>query len=386
MKKYFAYISILFIGWITFAQSSLPAFPMTLHGNIKIWSSNLNWWTLKVYNWTNEINSYDITESGKYWSANVYVPQLLLNSFEWNLTFKLNYNWKNYVIDSIDDTNRWEWCPDKSNITFASANCRYDLTFKEEKSDSGSTSAWWGGGWWSSNKSDSKTTTWNATTKTTTTWNTNTFTWNDTIATWNNISNQNTWSQQINSNQWEKIDTQTNNWSRYHEWDQQKKLSHWYTLEQTNAYTFARINSITTATTIFEANLTWKLTRIAMAKMLSNYAINVLWKKPDISKKPFFDDVSDGLNSKYDHWVTHAYQLWIMWIWINSFRPNDIVTRWEFATALSRMLYNTPDGEDKYYSTHINVLYNKWIISNTDATMKEIRWYVMLMLMRSAQQ
>jgi hypothetical protein len=36
----------------------------------------------------------------------------------------------------------------------------------------------------------------------------------------------------------------------------------------------------------------------------------------------------------------------------NMFRPNDEVTRAEFATALSRMLYSTPDGKP-YYVTHL---------------------------------
>jgi hypothetical protein len=39
----------------------------------------------------------------------------------------------------------------------------------------------------------------------------------------------------------------------------------------------------------------------------------------------------------------------------NEFRPDDGVTRGEFATALSRMLYNTPDG-NPYYTTHLEKL------------------------------
>jgi hypothetical protein len=51
---------------------------------------------------------------------------------------------------------------------------------------------------------------------------------------------------------------------------------------------------------------------------------------------------------------------------------------------LSRLKYNTDDGKDVYYSTHINLLNQLWIISNTDHSLKELRWYVMLMLMRSS--
>jgi hypothetical protein len=39
------------------------------------------------------------------------------------------------------------------------------------------------------------------------------------------------------------------------------------------------------------------------------------------------------------------------------FRPYDPVTRAEFGTALSRMLFGLADGEgDTYYSTHLEKL------------------------------
>ena len=122
-----------------------------------------------------------------------------------------------------------------------------------------------------------------------------------------------------------------------------------------------------------------------MAKMLSMYAINVLWMEPDESRNNTFKDVSLELNEKYNDGVNLAYQLWIMWINMpnNEFRPFDLVPRAEFVTALSRMKYNTPDWEDVYYSTHMKLLNSLWIISNTDPKMLEVRWYVMLMLMRA---
>jgi hypothetical protein len=97
--------------------------------------------------------------------------------------------------------------------------------------------------------------------------------------------------------------------------------------------------------------------------------------------------VSSELNAQYNNAVTLAYQLWIMWINMqyNKFRPFDEVTRWEFATALSRLLYNTPDGHDQYYTTHLQKLKREWILSDTNPNIKEHRWYVMIMLMRSAQ-
>lgn len=155
-----------------------------------------------------------------------------------------------------------------------------------------------------------------------------------------------------------------------------------------DAYNFAFQNWITTKKSIYDAKMYSSLTRIQMAKMLSNYAINVLWKQPDLSKWMIkFKDVSNKLNKEYDNAVTLAYQLWIMWqnIKNNKFKPYDEVTRAEFATALSRLLYSTHDWKwkNKYYEPHITKLYNEWIINKTNPTIKEKRWYIMIMLMRS---
>ena len=159
-----------------------------------------------------------------------------------------------------------------------------------------------------------------------------------------------------------------------------------YSNEMNKAYQYARYYDITTIDSIKQANMTGWLNRIAMAKMLANYAENVLWIDDfNTSRNCTFSDVSTSLDRQYDYWVTKACQLWIMWVNMkdNKFYPNWWVTRAEFATALSRLLYNTKDWANKYYSTHISKLYNEWIITNTDPTLKEKRWYVMLMLMRA---
>ena len=157
-----------------------------------------------------------------------------------------------------------------------------------------------------------------------------------------------------------------------------------YSKDFQDAYKFAYENWITTINNIDKAKLNSPLTRIAMAKMLSKYAINVLWKKPLNSNIPVFSDVSNKLNEDYDWAVTLAYQLWIMWINMkdNKFRPYDTVTRAEFWTALSRMLYSVPDWSP-YYATHLDKLKREWIINNTQSKLQEKRGYVMLMLMRS---
>ena len=80
----------------------------------------------------------------------------------------------------------------------------------------------------------------------------------------------------------------------------------------------------------------------------------------------------------------------------DNFDPNDYVTRAEFGTVLSRFLYwdennlHTQEfqGKAKWYSKHLSALKLNWIMTQIDEkriTSKELRWYVMIMLMRSAQ-
>ena len=165
---------------------------------------------------------------------------------------------------------------------------------------------------------------------------------------------------------------------------EKKAYNNWFSDEFNEAYEFAFKNWITTMDAIEKADMNWGLTRIAMAKMLSQYAINILGKTPDTSKTPDFKDVPAQLDADYNNWITLAYQLGIMGVGIDKFRPYDWVTRAEFGTALSRMLYGLEDG-NPYYTTHLAKLKSEWIISNDDPDLKEVRGYVMIMLMRSAK-
>lgn len=161
-----------------------------------------------------------------------------------------------------------------------------------------------------------------------------------------------------------------------------------YIDEYPEAYKWAYKNWITTQKTIEKADMEWQITRIALSKMISNYATNVLKKKVDTSKKCQFSDISDKLNSDYDNWATKACQLWLMWQWITKFRPYDKVTRAEFGTILSRLLYwNKHNGWTPYYIRHINNLNIRWIMTNIINAEKvnESRGNVMVMLKRSEE-
>ena len=164
-----------------------------------------------------------------------------------------------------------------------------------------------------------------------------------------------------------------------------------YSMEERAAYDYAYKNDITTMTSIDKANMEWNLTRIAMAKMLSNYAINILWLTPDTTKNCYFSDVSSDLDKQYDNWVTKACQLWLMGVWIDKFYPNWIVTRAEFWTVLSRALnakdttkLNRMNNANPYYSEHLNYLKEEWIMNNiSNPNSLEMRGWVMIMLMRA---
>jgi len=344
MKKILLLWLMLTLFWFTFASEAFPAFPMTIY-----WNTNLDWWTIKVYDWSNnEISSYEITSAGSYGSANAFVLPLSLNSFNWSISFKAIYNWQEYQLESIDDSNRWEWCPSKNSITFVSENCRYDLTFQWQRTNTS----------WVRLKKDN-------------------------CPNWDKSDSYYDWTCEWSS---QNSVNGRNSHNSTSEWNPKEIMSNWYTREMNDAYEFAYQNGITTKKSISQANMSWPLTRIAMAKMLSQYSVNVLWKIPDPDhlRNCTFTDVTHYMDIAYDNWVTLACQLWIMWVWIKNFRPNETVTRAQFWTALSRMLFGLSDWSYKYYSTHLAKLMQEWIITNDNPALKETRWYVMLMLMRSS--
>ena len=161
-----------------------------------------------------------------------------------------------------------------------------------------------------------------------------------------------------------------------------------YSREYQQAYTWAYNNWITTMDTIDIANLNWYVTRIELAKMMSNYAINVLKKSNNRSVKKF-DDVSEDLDKKYDYWVSKSSYLWLMWQNVSNFRPYDNVSNAEFWTILSRLLrgsYHDRYSSTPYYEHHLDALKYTWIMPDiTNPTWKfASRGDIMLMLRRSS--
>jgi hypothetical protein len=127
------------------------------------------------------------------------------------------------------------------------------------------------------------------------------------------------------------------------------------------------------------------ITRAEMAKMLSVYAESSLGITADTSKACTFTDI-DSVKGDLHDFIIKSCQLGIMGQGITAFRPYDTLSRAEFGTALSRVLWGDKyEGGTPYYANHLNALKAAGImnqIANAEST-KEVRGYVMLMLQRS---
>ncbi len=164
-----------------------------------------------------------------------------------------------------------------------------------------------------------------------------------------------------------------------------------YSWEYKQAYTWAYNNKITTMSTIDKANMNWNITRIELAKMISNYAAVTPHPWPAFIHNCDFDDVSSELDKKYDNWVTNVCKAWLMWVWIKNFRPYDKVTIAEFWTILSRFIYwyiydVNPDSWTPYYEEHLKTLRYAWIMKDISNPMWRyaVRGDVMSMLRKSS--
>jgi hypothetical protein len=158
-----------------------------------------------------------------------------------------------------------------------------------------------------------------------------------------------------------------------------------YSQELQDAYNWAYSKEITTMSPIDNANMYGNITRAELAKMLSNWAMNVKGLTPDTSAVCNFTD-TDSVKGDLHDFITTSCQLGLMGQGITAFRPYDSITRAEFGTALSRALWGDENnGGTPYYAKHLNALKEAGIMTQIDNadSRKEIRGYVMLMLMRT---
>lgn len=154
-----------------------------------------------------------------------------------------------------------------------------------------------------------------------------------------------------------------------------------YEQEWKEAYFWACNEWIISEWNINIANLNKELSRLEMAKMLNIFAMRLMWKEENPSNNcKWYSDLNQS-----EHLIANkSCYLWIMWIGINKFRPKDSVSRAEFGTVLSRILYwDTYNVTNwKYYEKHLKALKDNGVITNTNPNLQEKKWYVLLMLKR----
>ncbi len=168
-----------------------------------------------------------------------------------------------------------------------------------------------------------------------------------------------------------------------------------YNEELTNAYLFAYSIGITTQNSIAKAQLNWYLLRAHAAKMISQFAIRVLEKTPNESSVCKFSDMKDQ-SLEMQYYAELSCKLGLMWLTSDGFpntvfNPNATVTRAQFWTMLSRLLYgnkyNKPAVGEDYYTPHLKALQKAGIMKNISMPWNyELRWYVMIMMERIANQ
>ena len=165
------------------------------------------------------------------------------------------------------------------------------------------------------------------------------------------------------------------------------------TEEVLTAYQWSYKNKVTTLAPVERAMPEGYVYRWHMAKMVVNYALNVLWwKLPEETPEECSrsDDASDWESNEIKNYARMSCELGIMWIDMDNFEPTRYVTRAQFGTILSRLLwwdtYNQQwSSTNSYYERHLNELKEKGIITQIDNPEQriELREWVWVMLRRS---
>jgi len=166
--------------------------------------------------------------------------------------------------------------------------------------------------------------------------------------------------------------------------------------EMLTAYEWAYKYGITTLAPISAADEDWVVTRWHMAKMLVNYMVWILgYEMPTQipSHCQWWDAGWARESAEIKDYAEKSCALWVMWIEMKDFLPNDIVNRAQFGTTLSRILwwekYNVKDSYNRpYYEEHLKALNESWIMKDTSDPERrtETRKWLWMMLRRSADK
>ncbi|MCS6982963.1 MAG: S-layer homology domain-containing protein [Candidatus Absconditabacterales bacterium] len=170
-----------------------------------------------------------------------------------------------------------------------------------------------------------------------------------------------------------------------------------YSPETNAAYLWAYEYGITTMPDIITADMQGNILRMHLAKMLVEYAINILKITQERIQGCSFTDIGD-VTQEMQYYIIKACSLGLMGLDSNGkpsrrFNPRGTITRGQFGTALSRLLrgeqYNITEGQRQpFYTNHLRALQEAGImtmINDPRPAQREKRGFVMIMLQRTAQ-
>ncbi len=169
-----------------------------------------------------------------------------------------------------------------------------------------------------------------------------------------------------------------------------------HSAEVNEAYIWACQEWIIKSDTIQWARLWEFLNRAEMAKITTVFEMLELWSQPDRSKDcSAFADSMAWYNQEMKNYMVTSCQLLRMWIHtadytpIPDFMPRKFVSRAEFGTILSRILwwdkYEAEKNSRYYYVEHLNKLKAAWILTDINPNLVERRSYAILMIYRAAK-
>lgn len=108
--------------------------------------------------------------------------------------------------------------------------------------------------------------------------------------------------------------------------------------------------------TIQQANMTGHLLRSHMAKMISVFAVMLADIAPDTTKKCTFTDIASQ-STEMKFYIKLACQLGLMGVDMEKFSPKTQITRAQFGTILSRVIWGGKYNDSTpYYTSHLNAL------------------------------
>ena len=178
---------------------------------------------------------------------------------------------------------------------------------------------------------------------------------------------------------WDCWTFEENNQTHGSAWEEEINREELYWKEVVDAYKWAYKNWLTTMSTIQDADPDW----MKLPTVIPDHCKN--WN----------DDSTIWESEEIKWYATLSCALWVMWIDMvnNEFLPNDIVSRAEFWTVVSRVLWwntfnvvHTP--LTPYYKLHLNQLKNNDIMTqiNKPLTVKELRKRVWLVFKRVSEK